>query len=471
MENNLKTIKEELKDCFDVKYRDVSTRIGKATVVFTDEMCSTAIMSQYIIEPLASTREDIHTPQDIIEKALSINNVGYSKDINDSIYHVLSGDVVIFIENVEEVIYCEAKGFVKRGVGTPDTESVLKGPREGFTETFVDNLALLRRKAKNPNFKIEVAKVGSKSQTSVCMCYIKGIAPEGLVSDIRSKINNMDYRFILDSNYIETKIRTNNSLFDTVGYTEKPDEVMSKLMEGRIAIVVDGTPSVITVPYFFLENFQAPDDYYLNRRFANFSRMIRWAAFFLAIFLPGMYVATVTYHFSIVPSLFVFRLAVSRAGVPFPTFVEVIVIMLFFQLIKEAGLRLPKPIGTAMSIVSALILGDTAVKAGIASTITILVIAISALCYFIIPKIYGAVSIWAMIIVICSSILGFPGFFLAQAAFIAHIASLQTVGYSYLYPIGTMEKYKFKDVVLRGKLDRISQTIIGTKGKVKDEKK
>ena len=165
------------------------------------------------------------------------------------------------------------------------------------------------------------------------------------------------------------------------------DEVIAKLMEGRIAIVVDGTPSVITVPYFFLENFQAPDDYYLNRRFANFSRILRWAAFFLAIFLPGLYVATVTYHFSIVPSLFVFRLAVSRAGVPFPTFIEVIVIMLFFQLIKEAGLRLPKPIGTAMSIVSALILGDTAVKAGIASTITIFIIAISTLCYFIIPKI------------------------------------------------------------------------------------
>lgn len=471
MENNLESIKIKLKDCFDVKYRTVDTDIGNATLVYTDELCGTALVSEYIVKPLSKHVEGVKDTDDIINKCLYINNVGYSKDLDDSIYHILSGDVVIFINGCDKVIFCEAKGYAKRSVGEPDTESVLKGPREGFTEAFVDNLGLLRRKAKNSNFKIEVVKIGKKSQTVVCICYLKGVAPEVLVDDIKNKLNKMDYRFILDTNYIEAEIKSNNSLFDTVGYSEKPDEVMSKIMEGRIAIIVDGTPSVLTVPYFFLENFQAPDDYYLNQKFSNFSRILRWCAFFLAIFLPGLYTAIITYHFSMVSSLLVFRLAVARAGVPIPTFVEIIIVMVFFQLIKEAGLRLPKPIGTAMSLVSALILGDTAVKAGISSTITIFVIAISTLSYFIIPKIYGAVSLWAMVIVLASSVLGLPGFFLAQLMFLAELASLESAGYSYLYPVGTMEILKFKDVILRGKLNRISNTIITKEEKVSNEEK
>ncbi|GKX67796.1 spore germination protein [Inconstantimicrobium mannanitabidum] len=464
MNNNLENLKNRLKDSFDVKYREVQTPLGPATVAFTDDLCSTDIMSQYIIAPLIEKNPDIKTLDDIIKKSLKINNVGYSKDLEDSIFHVLSGDVAIFFDNFSEVIYCEAKGFVKRGVGEPSVESVLKGPREGFTESIVDNVALIRKKAKNSELKFEVVKSGEESQTALCMSYIQGTAPKKLVDSIRKKLNDMDYRFILDTNYVEDKIKNTSSLFDTVGYSEKPDEVVSKLMEGRIAIIVDGTPSVLTVPHFFMETFQAPDDYYLNRRFANFSRILRWIGLFLAIFLPAAYVAFITYHFSLIPSLFVFRLAVARAGVPFPTYIEVILVMLFFQLIKEAGLRLPKPIGAAMSIVSGLILGDTAVKAGIASTITILVVAISTLSYFLIPKIYGAISYWSMIMVVFSTALGLPGFFMGQMVFLAHIASLETAEYNYLYPLGTVEEHKFNDIIFRGKLDEISSPIIKSQG-------
>lgn len=470
MINNLKNIKERLKDSFDVKYREVNTSIGSATIAFVDDMCATSIMSQYIISPLLVQSDSIKTPEDIMQKALSINNVGYSKDLEDSIFHVLSGDVVIYFKEFDEVIFCEAKGFVKRSVGEPTTEAVLKGPREGFTESIVDNVSLIRKKAKNSNLKFEAIKIGEKSQTTICMCYLNGSAPKALVDSIRTKLHKIEYRFILDTNYIEDEIKNNNSLFDTVGYTEKPDEVVSKLMEGRIAVIVDGTPSVITVPYFFMENFQAPDDYYLNKTFANFSRMLRWIALFLSIFLPGLYVAVITYHFSLIPSLFVFRLAVARAGVPFPTFMEVILIMVFFQLIKEAGLRLPKPIGTAMSIVSALILGDTAVKAGISSTVTILVVAVSTLSYFLIPRIYGALSIWSIIMVIFASLLGLPGFFLGMMVFLAHLSSTETVGYYYLYPLGTIQEHKFKDLIFRGKLDKISTEVINEEG-TKGEKK
>ena len=191
----------------------------------------------------------------------------------------------------------------------------------------------------------------------------------------------------------------------------------AKILEGRVAIIVDGTSFVITVPYFFMENFQMPDDYYVNKYFTNFNRILRWIAFFIAAFLPGLYVAVITHHFSMIPTLFIFRLAVSRAGVPLPTFVEVIIMMLAFQFIKEAGIRLPKAIGSAMSIVSALILGDAAVGAGVASRITIIVVAISTLCYFLIPKLYGALSFWSIVLVCFAALLGLPGFLSASLIF------------------------------------------------------
>ena len=208
-----------------------------------------------------------------------------------------------------------------------------------------------------------------------------------------------------------------------------------------------------------------PDDYYINRYYTNFNRVLRWFAFLIASFLPGLYVAIITYHFSMIPSLFVFRLAVSRAGVPLPTFVEVIVMMLAFQLIKEAGLRLPHPIGGAMSIVSALILGDAAVGAGIASRITIIVVAISTLSYFLIPKVYGAVSFWSIVIMLSSALLGIPGFLCAALIYVIQISELESVGYPFLFPLGSLSEYRFKDVLFRGRLDRISRKIIGTGGK------
>ena len=467
--DNLSYIKERFEGCFDVKYRDVKTIIGDGTLVFIDDLCNGQWMMEYLILPLRGFGElknsSINTPNDLLEKVLDIGATGISKDVDDALMHVLSGDAILVLNDFDEIIYCEVKNFPRRGIGIPETEAVLKGPREGFNELIVDNVALIRRRVKNPDLKFEAVIVGEESQTAVAIAYIKDVAPNELVDKVKDKLNKLDIRFILDSNYIESTLKKEHSFFDTIGYTEKPDEVAAKLFEGRIAIIVDGTPFVITAPYFFLENFQMPDDYYINKYYTNFNRVLRWFAFLIASFLPGLYVAVITYHFSMIPSLFVFRLAVSRAGVPLPTFIEVIVMMLAFQLIKEAGLRLPHPIGGAMSIVSALILGDAAVGAGIASRITIIVVAISTLSYFLIPKVYGAISFWSIIIMLSSALLGIPGFLCAALIYVTQVAELESVGYPFLFPLGSLSEYRFKDVLFRGKLDRISNKIIGTGGK------
>lgn len=463
---NLDYIKEKLKNSFDVKYRPVQTVLGKATIIFIDDLCNAKLISEYVVSPLRGFGDlppksgKFTSLQEVIENTLDINAAGIAKDIDDAIMHILSGDPAVVFENYKEIMYVEAKGFPVRGVGTPETESVLKGPREGFNELIVNNVALIRRRIKNPALKFEAAVVGEKSQTSVAICYLDGIAPVELVNKIRNKVKNLDLRFILDTNYIEDALKMQNSFFDTIGYTEKPDEVCAKLLEGRVGVIVDGTPFVITAPYFFLENFQMPDDYYLNRYYTNFNRILRWLAFFVAALAPGLYVAVITYHFSMIPSLFMFRLAVSRAGVPFPTFIEVILMMLAFQFIKEAGLRLPQPIGGAMSIVSALILGDAAVNAGIASRITIIVVALSTLSYFLIPKLYGALSFWAIVLVCFSAAFGIPGFLAGALIFLIQLAELDSVGYQFLFPVGSTNEYRFKDVVLRGSLSKISKDFV-----------
>lgn len=471
MKKDVEYVKKRFEGAFDVKYREIMTSLGLCTLVFIDDLCSVQFISEYIVTPLGKKDYKCWSVEDVIPNVLGINIASYAKDVEDAILHVLSGDVVLLFNDHEKIIYCEVKGFVRRGVGIPVTESVVKGPREGFTELFVDNVSLIRRKIKNSDLKFEPIYVGNRSQTVVCISYIKGIAPDYLIEHVKEIVNKLDLKFILDTNYIEDALRKKKSVFDTVGYTEKPDEVAAKMLEGRVAILVDGTPFVITVPYFFLENFQAPDDYYLNKYFVNFTRVIRWIAFFLATFMPGLYVAILTHHFALIPSLFVFRLAVSRAGVPLPTIVEVLIMMVAFQLIKEAGLRLPQPIGGAMSIVAGLILGDAVVGAGIASRITIIVVAISTLSYFLTPKLYGAMSIWSLIITVVSSMFGLPGFFIVALVLIAKLADLDTGGYSYLFPLGSVETYKFKDIIFRGDLRHISQHVVEKGGEDNNEKK
>lgn len=474
--NNLEYIKEKLKDSFDVKYRPIQTALGKATVVYIDDMCNVIMLSQYVINPLRESQNQneysspIKTIEGLIESVLDINATDIAKDRDDAIMHILWGDPIVIFDNEERILFVETKGPSLRGVGTPVTENVLKGPREGFNELIVSNVSLIRRRIKSPDLKFEVMMVGEESHTAVALSYIKGTAPDSLIKKVKETIQDLDLRFILDTNYIEDALKKQKSFFDTVGYTEKPDEVCAKLLEGRVAVIVDGTSFVITAPYFFMESFQMPDDYYLNKYFTNFNRILRWIAFVVATLLPGLYVAIMTYHFSMIPSLFMFRLAVARAGVPFPTFIEVIVMMVAFQFIKEAGLRLPQPIGGAMSIVAGLILGEATVSAGIASRITVIVVALSTLAYFLIPKLYGAVSFWAMILVCFSAFLGLPGFLSGMIILLIKLAELETVGYPFLFPLGSITEYRFKDVIFRGDLREISNNIM-KRGKKNENKK
>ena len=457
-ENFLEYVREKMKNDFDVKYREVHTTLGVITIVYIDNLCDSKFISEYIIAPLNNNVIEEFTVKSIRDKVIAANTLGDITKKEEVVLHILSGDAVLILPSSESALYCEAKGFPRRAINIPITENVIRGPREGFTETAVDNISLIRRKIKNADLKFESLSIGEKSNTVVVLAYLENTAPKELVDRIRGNLNKK-INFILDSNYITEQISDKKTSFDTVGYSEKPDIVASKLLEGRIAIVVDGTPFVITAPYFFLENFQMPDDYYLNKYFTNFSRALRWMAFIISTLLPGLYLAITTYHFSLIPSVFVFRLAVSRAGVPFPTVIEIILMMFFFQILREAGIRLPQPIGQAMSIVGALILGDAAVGAGLTSQTTMIVVALSSISSFLIPKLYGAITCWSIIVLLFASFLGLPGFYIGFFMMLSHVSGLTTCGYPYTYPLSTKTTYGFKDTIFRRDLDKTSKNI------------
>ncbi|WP_027625806.1 spore germination protein [Clostridium lundense] len=469
MSEYVKFIKDKLDKSADVKYREIHIGCGIVHVVFIDDLCDSKFISEYIVSPITINRNFIFSMDNIKLQVLEANSVGDIKDFNSALMHLMSGDVLIILEGSNEVIYCEAKGFNKRSITTPLTETVIKGPREGFNESFSDNVSLIRRKIKNPDLKLENFTLGKKSNTIVVMMYIENVAQTDLVERIRNKLKDMQLEFILDINYIEEQFKEKGTFFDTIGYSEKPDIVASKILEGRVAIIVDGTPFVITMPYFFIENFQMADDYYINKHYSNAARILREVSFLVSLLLPGLYIAITTYHFSLIPSVFVFRLAVSRAGVPFPTVIEIYLMMFFFQILREAGVRLPQPVGQAMSIVGALILGDAAVGAGLTSQISIIVVALSSICSFLVPKLYPVISIWSPLIILFGSLLGLPGFYIIMLTFVAHVASLESVGYSYLYPMGTTKKFKFRDVLFRGNLKDISKNIGEDESNEKDK--
>lgn len=456
MGNNLDFIQMTLSKNSDLEIRKIQTDLGNIYVIFINTICDHNMISQSILKPLIEKKDKLKNLE-VIKNQISISSmIENILSIEDAITKILSGNTLILFDFNDEMLSCSTKKIASRQVEVPPTEAVIKGPREGFTENLNENLSLLRKRITNNNLKCEMILLGKENITEVNLIYIEGYAPKKLVNHVRNILKSINIKFIQYSHYIIEQLQDKPSAFDTVGYTEKPDVFCAKISEGRVGVLIEGDPFGITVPHFFIENFQSPNDYNTNRYTANYIRIIRWAGFGIALLLPSIFIALTTHHFSLIPPLLLFRLAVARAGIPFPVFLEILLMMFFFQLLREAGVRLPQSIGQAISIVGALILGDTAVKSGLSSTVAVLLVALTSLSAFLVPNIFGSIAIWTDILIILSALVGLPGFFIGFLIFLSHIAGLTSCGYPYLYPMGTMNTLKKKDHILRSDLNKLS---------------
>lgn len=456
----LAQIKVTLANQFDVKYRDIETPRGRITLIFIEDMTDSDKISHYIIRPLQSMVNNLYNAEDLKRTLLQPSTIIDIDSPDKAITSILSGNLIILFEFLTEVMSCEVRKFSQRAVESPAGDAVTQGPQEGFNEVLLDNICLIRRRIKNPNFRLEPFMLGRSSQTSVVLAYIEGAAPKSLLVHLRRKLSSIDIDFILDVSYIREQLETGYSVFDTLMSSERPDTIISHLFEGRAVILVDGTSFVLTAPTFFLENFQAADDYYLNKYTANLARFLRVASLFISLMLPGLYVALTTNHLNLLPTTIAFTIATSRATVPFPIAVEVLLMLLFFEFTKKAGKRLPAQIGESVSIVAALILGQAAINAGLTSDSTVVVMGVYAITSFINPRIASGSSMWSLLIITLSAAAGLQGFFDGLILLAGHLASLKSCGYPYFFPIGTAKGFYSKDFLFRSDSGKISSGIV-----------
>ncbi|TYP49232.1 spore germination protein [Thermosediminibacter litoriperuensis] len=391
---------------------------------------------------------------------LTVAEVREIDNFGEAVLAVLSGDTALFIDKLDRGLILNTRGWEKRSVQEPATEAVIRGPREGFTETYRVNVALVRRRIKDPNLKVQTIRLGRHTRTDVGVLYIKGIANPSIVEEVLKRLNSIDTSGVLESGYIEQMIEDNwLSFFPQFRRTERPDVAAASLMEGNVLIICDNTPFALIAPTTFYSLFQSPEDYYERWYIASLIRILRMTAAFLAATAPALYVAMISFHPGMLPTDLALSIGATREGVPFTTTVEALIMMLALEVLREAGIRLPGPIGQTIGIVGGLVVGEAAVRAGIVSPIMVILIAINAISSFAIPNFSLAVAfrLLAFIFLFLASVAGLYGLILGYLGLTIHLVTLKSFGSNYLSPLVSFKMKKAWDIFVRPPLPSIKE--------------
>lgn len=383
----------------------------------------------------------------------SIKEVKDKKSVQEEIFN---GSVILAVEGENSFLAIGITEFQTRSITEPPSASVVRGPREGFIEDIETNLSMLRKRLKTPSLAVKRLKVGQRTSTKVAILYLEGVINPKIVKEVEKKISNIDIDGVIDSYYIEELlIDKKETFFKKIGDSEKPDVICSKILEGRLAIVVDGSPIVLTVPYILFEDMQSPGDYYGIAAKTSVVRMIRLIGLLLAILLPGLYVALQSYHYRILPINFLITLLSSIEGISFPPVIEILFVLFLFDILNEASVRMPKQLGMALSIIGALILGDTAVQAGLITPPSIVVVAISGITLYIIPNQVNEASILRSLFTMVGGFSGFYGIFVCFIVLVGYLVSIESYGTAYMSPYAPSIKQDKKDGFIKKSLDEM----------------
>ncbi|MBD0382927.1 spore germination protein [Paenibacillus sedimenti] len=444
-----------------IRQFEVGSSRTQVAAVFTDGITDKNMVNEFILHALLIDMDDRSTQDTTADKplfnfiktnALMIGEIEIKKDWDGVILSILSGDTVIFVDGCTEALVCGTRGGEMRGVEEPSAQVVIRGPKDGFTESIGTNVALVRRRIRSSHLRLTTMQVGRVTQTDVAVMYINGLANDKIVQEIMKRLSDIEFDSILESGYIEQLIEDNiNTPFPTMYNTERPDSVAGNLLEGRIAIFVDGTPFVLLAPATFFMFFQATEDYYQQYIIASAIRLLRYAAFLISIFGPSIYIAAITFHQEMIPTQLLISLAAQRDTVPFPALVEALIMEVAFEILREAGIRMPRAIGQAVSIVGALVLGQAAVEAGIISSAMVIVVSITGISSFSTPAYGMALSarLLRFTMMISAAILGFYGVAIVSIIAIGHLCGLRSFGIPYMAPLAPLISEDHKDILIR----------------------
>jgi spore germination protein KA len=421
-------------------------------IAYCNGLINNAIINDNIIKPLILSKLTINNTNTklLIEQVLQINDIKTTNQMKDIIENVEYGDVILFIDGCAEALILDTKQFQLRSIMEPESEKIIVGPREGFTESIVVNTSMIRRKLRTNELKFKMLTIGEKSNTKVCLCYIDSIVDKNILDEIIKRLNKIKIDAVIDTNYITELTRDNPySPFRTTGYSEKPDVIVGKILEGRIAIILDGTPAVLSIPYLFVENFQSGEDYYLSYYYTSFARVLRILGFLFTIFLPAFYVAIVAFHKEMLPTPLFISIAISRQSVPLPAALEMVVMLFVFDVLQETGVRMPSNIGQALSIVGAIVIGQASVEAKLVSAPMIIIVAFTGITNLLVPKLNAPVIYIRIILLILASSLGLFGFLIGVSLLFIHILNLKSFGVNQININGSLHFNNVKDALFR----------------------
>ncbi|WP_422446350.1 spore germination protein [Thermoanaerobacterium sp. DL9XJH110] len=464
IKENLDTVHDYLYDCDDVITREFymgAAQKHEMALMYIDGLADKNLVQEEILKSLMLfTRQ---APMEytlgqnffnmVKEGLLTVADVRETDNFGEVILAILSGDTVLFLDKFEKALIISTRGWEKRGVEEPSTEAVIRGPRDGFTETYRVNIALVRRRIKDTNLKVKTVKLGRHTRTDVGIMFIKGIAKPSIVDEVLKRLETIDVSGVLESGYIEQMIEDNwLSPFPQFRRTERPDVVAAGLMEGNVAIICDNTPFALLVPATFFSLFQSPEDFYERWYIASMIRLLRFGAAFFAYTFPGLYVAMTAYHPGMLPTDLALSIAATREGVPFSAVVEALIMVFSLEVLREAGVRLPGPIGQTIGIVGGLVVGEAAVRAGIVSPIMVIVVAVNAISSFAIPNYSVAIGfrLLTFVFIFLAAVAGLYGIMVGILALMIHLVTLKSFGAHYLSPYVSFRWSEGKDFIVRG---------------------
>jgi spore germination protein KA len=462
IQDNLTLLRKEFGNCSDFVFREITLEfngpLGIALVYLSGQNQldpNHEFLLKDLLINLPDTSEDLkgNDPvQILMAKFLTALNAAIVEDYLLVLEKIFDGNIIILIDKANKAIAVSVAGAEGRAIDEPASEPTVRGPHDGFVENIHRNIALVRKRLHTSQFKSEILTLGKLTGTKVSICYMQGIVSEKIIGEVKARLGKYKGNGLLESGEIEEIIEDEPfSIFPTVQSTERPDKIVGALLEGRVAIITDNTPNVLIVPCTFVSLLQASEDYYHRAIFATFIRILRFVALNIALLLPGLYIATLTFHQEVLPAPLMVSLMASRKGVPFPTFLEVLLMELVFEILREAGVRLPRVSGQAVSTVGGLVIGETAAAAGFVSQGVLIIVALTAVANFTIPNYEASYTIRLLrfAFIIASAMFGIPGIMLGLMLILAHLCDLRSFGVPYLTPIAPLSLGSLKDTFIR----------------------
>ncbi|WP_109685896.1 spore germination protein [Tumebacillus permanentifrigoris] len=452
LQQNLTFLNELFADCSDFVIRPFQIETSRpARAIFIDGLINSAEVDR-ALQALMIDEGGMVDASQLAERSVPAAQTAMVENYRELVLAVLSGDTGILIEGERQAILLSLRGAKMRSINEPESEAVVRGPREGFIENLRTNTSMLRRKLKTPRLKMQPLVVGKHSNTSIAIAYLEGVVDPATVDEVIGRIKKIQIDGVLESGYIEELIQDSTySPFPQVQYSERPDTIAAALLEGRVAIFVDGTPFVLIVPTTFWQLLQANEDYYERFQMATLIRWLRYMLLFIALLLPALYIAISTFHQTMFPTTLLLSVAAARETIPFPAVVEAFIMEVAFEALREAGVRLPKTVGQAVSILGALVVGQAAVQAGIVSAPMVIIVSLTGIASFTIPR-YNAAIAFRMLrfpLMILSAMFGMYGIMVGVMLILGHMANLRSFGIPYLSPTGPLSSSDLKDVLIR----------------------